>query len=122
MLKFTEQQLQQLAELEERGYVTRVRDEIIAEHQELKQDEYLLDRLNRAYDHALTLGFTDIKVITQFLYQEAFAPDFYKTPAVHAWLTKPGASVEQRFTDLLAIVRRKAEAQTETQTAPQGKE
>ncbi|MEY4730798.1 MAG: hypothetical protein RL020_1956, partial [Pseudomonadota bacterium] len=42
----------------------------------LKQDEYLLERLNRAYDHALTLGFTDIKVITQFLYQEAFEQVF----------------------------------------------
>jgi hypothetical protein len=64
----------------------------------------------------LTLGFTDIKVITQFLYQEAFAPDFYKNQAVHAWLTKPEASVEQRFTDLLAIIRAKAKAEMEMET------
>jgi len=58
-------------------------------------------RLEQAYTQAGTLGFTDGSAITEFLYYEAFAPGFYRQPAISAWLSKPGASVEQRFADLL---------------------
>jgi hypothetical protein len=62
-------------------------------------------RLARAYDAAAALGFTDGPTITQFLYYEAFAPGFHREPAIRAWLTKPGQTVEQRFADLVAYMK-----------------
>lgn len=108
MLKLTEQQLEELGGLEKLQYVEEVRKSIIAEHPELADDEELRPRLEEAYRDAVLLGFIDGAAITQFLYYEAFAPRFYKQTAVNAWLTKPSAPVEERFSDLLEVMKAKA--------------
>ena len=65
----------------------------------------LPDRLERAYAHAVVLGFTDADAIARFLRYEATAPNFYHQPAIDAWLRRPGQPVEQRFTDVLMRVK-----------------
>lgn len=103
MLELSAEQLHQLALLEARSYVDRVYNTIVAEQPE--QDILQLhDRLYQAYDHALKLGFRDSASLTQCLYFEAAAPEFYKEPAIDAWLRKPGAPVEQRWADLIATL------------------
>jgi hypothetical protein len=71
----------------------------------LAADASLRERLERAYAHAVVLGFTDSGAITQFLRYEAAAPNFYRQPAIDAWLRTPGQPVEQRFADVLARVK-----------------
>lgn len=105
MLKLSEAQLAQLDQLEKLQYVGQVRKNIITEHPELADDRTLKTRLEQAYRHAAALGFREGAAITQFLYYEAFAPGFYRQPAINAWLTKPGRSVEQRFADLVVKMR-----------------
>jgi hypothetical protein len=105
MLKLSEVQLAQLDHLEKRQYVDEVRKNIIAEYPELAEDGTLKTRLEQAYKHAAALGFTNGSATTEFLYYEAFAPGFYRQPAINAWLTKPGQSVEQRFADLVVQMR-----------------
>jgi len=105
MLKLSEAQLAQLDHLEKLQYVDEVRKNVLAEHPELSNDGTLKTRLEQAYRHATALGFRDGSAITQFLYYEAFAPGFYRQPAINAWLTKPGQSVEQRFADLVVKMR-----------------
>jgi hypothetical protein len=105
VLKLSEEQLTHLDVLEKRQYVKEVYKNIIKEHPELASDSSLPDRLERAYAHAVGLGFTDGGALTQFLYYEAFAPNFYRQPAIDAWLRKPGQSVEQRFADMIAWVK-----------------
>lgn len=105
MLKLSEAQLAQLDQLEKLQYVGEVRRNIIIEYPELSDDGTLKNRLEQAYRHAAALGFTDGPAVTQFLYYEAFAPGFYRQPAINAWLTKPGQSVEQRFADLIVQMR-----------------
>lgn len=107
MIKFSEEQLAQLDRLEKLQYVAEVRQMIVKEYPELAGDRGLRDRLERAYAHAVALGFKDGGAITQFLYYEAFAPNFYRQPAIDAWLRKPGQTVEQRFADLLAQAKSK---------------
>lgn len=107
MLKLSEIQLDQLDYLEKRQYVAEVRKNIISDFPELAADHSLAGRLERAYKHAISLGFKDGPSITQFIYYDAFAPDFYRQPAIHAWLTKPGQNVEQRFSDLNAQLKSK---------------
>jgi hypothetical protein len=105
MLKLSEVQLAQLDHLEKLQYVDEVRKNIITEHPELADDGTLKTRLEQAYRHAAALGFTDGPAVTQFLHYEAFAPGFYRQPAINAWLTKPGQNIEQRFADLLMKMR-----------------
>ena len=105
MLKLSEAQLTQLDQLEQLQYVDEVRKNIIKEYPELAKDIRLKSRLEQAYKRADALGFKDGSAVTQFLYYEAFAPDFYHQPAINTWLTKPGQSVEQRFADLVAQMR-----------------
>jgi hypothetical protein len=107
VLKLSEEQLAQLDLLEKRQYVKEVFKNIVQEHPELASDRSLPDRLERAYAHAVALGFTDGGAITQFLYYEAFAPNFYRQAAIDAWLRKPGQPVEQRFADMIAWVKSK---------------
>jgi hypothetical protein len=82
-----------------------IRQQIIEAHPELAQDGTLRDRLERAYAHAVVLGFTDSDAIARFLRHEATAPDFYRQPAIDAWLRRPGQPVEQRFADVLMRVK-----------------
>jgi hypothetical protein len=83
----------------------RLRHDILAANPALAGDTSLPERLEHAYVHALELGFTDAAAIARFLHYEAFAPRFYRQPAIDAWLRMPGLPVEQRFADVLARVR-----------------
>lgn len=103
MLELNENQLQQLAVLEARAYVDRIYNDIITETPEQNEPQ-LRHRLYEAYDHAVALGLRSPGILTQFLYFEAAAPGFYKQAAVDAWLRKPGAPAEQRWTDLNAVI------------------
>lgn len=83
----------------------QLRHDVIAAHPALAGDPTLPERLERAYAHALELGFTDTRAIARFLQYEAAAPNFYHQPAIDGWLRAPGAPVEQRFADVLARVK-----------------
>lgn len=104
MLKLNEQQLARLHELEQLQYVEEVRKLVVEQHPELAEDERLSERMERAYRDGGDMGI-DGDTMTQFLYIEALAPGFYREPAVHAWLTKPGRSAEERFADVLCATK-----------------
>lgn len=103
MLELTEAQLQQMRHNEHAGFVGRVHEELMVKFPELVADEDLRQRLNTAHGRALALGLHSGQARTQFLYQEAFAPQFSEQPAVAAWLQRSGASPEQRWRDFLAL-------------------
>jgi hypothetical protein len=90
---------------DEHQYIQEVHNNLIEAHPELAGDGSLLDRLERAYAHAVVLGFTDSAAIVQFLRYEATAPNFTRQPAIDSWLRRPGQPVEQRFADVLVRVR-----------------
>ena len=103
MLELSEQQLARMQRHEHAGFVGRVHAEIVREFPELAGDVGLLQRLNAAHDRALALGLESGRARTQFLYQEAFAPGLSQQPAVTAWISRPGASPEQRWNDFMAL-------------------
>ncbi|OAJ64097.1 hypothetical protein A6V37_00945 [Paraburkholderia ginsengiterrae] len=70
-------------------------------------DPTLLDRLVRAYQDAKHMGFAQGEALDEFLYVEADVPEFYRKPAIAAWLAKPGRPIEERFEDVLAVARHK---------------
>jgi hypothetical protein len=83
----------------------RIYETIIETNPGLAGDATLTERLERAYAHAVVLGFTDFEAIARFLRYEATAPNFYRQPAIDAWLRAPGQPVEQRFADVLTRVK-----------------
>jgi hypothetical protein len=85
--------------------LARICQTIIETNPGLAGDASLPERLERAYAHAVVLGFTDGAAIARFLRYEATAPNFYRQPAIDAWLRAPGQPVEQRFADVLARVK-----------------
>ena len=82
-----------------------IRQQIIEAHPDLAKDDTLPERLERAYAHTVVLGFTDTDAVARFLRYEATAPNFYRQPAIDAWLRRPGQPVEQRFADVLMRVK-----------------
>lgn len=105
MLRFSDAQMDELQALEKRQFVVEVEKAVKAAHPELAADESCGDRLHAAYAHSVALGFVDGAAITEFLHYEAHAPSLYKEPAVDAWLRKPGQTVEQRWSDLVQVIR-----------------
>ena len=105
MLELSHGQLTRLDALEKQQYIDEVCKAVVAGDPSLAPDEGLLPRLQAAYRHALELGFVEGRGITQFLVHEAYAPGFYRQPAVHAWLTKEGDPVEKRLADLVATLK-----------------
>lgn len=105
MLELNAQQLAALDELEKRQYVQQVHADLVAAHPELAADAGVSGRLQTAYQQAVALGFAEGGAITQFLYCEVFAPGFYKQPAIDAWLRNAGRPVEQRWSDLIEVMK-----------------
>lgn len=89
----------------EENQLTQLHQQILDAHPELAADASLPERLERAYAHTVELGFTDGGAIARFLRYEATAPNFYRQPAIDAWLRAPGQPVEQRFADVLERVK-----------------
>ncbi|WP_414446780.1 hypothetical protein AB4851_08310 [Burkholderia sp. 22PA0099] len=106
MLELTEQQWAALCAVDEQNFVSTVRDDIVEANPKLRDDSTLLSRLNHAYTSARAIGIRDDRPLVNFLYMEADAPGFYSIPAVADWLAKPVGTPEQRFDDLLDVVRK----------------
>jgi len=104
MLKLSEEQLRHLEQLEGNDFLVQVRDAIVQDIPSLK-NEPLMPRLQAANSHANELGLKDQAALTQFLYTEAIAPNFYLESQIDTWLRKPGQPVEQRLNDLLAAMQ-----------------
>jgi hypothetical protein len=105
MLELTENQIQQLRQHEHAGFVARVHSELLTQFPDLAAEQGLDARLMAAHVAALEFGLESAQARTQFLYQEAFAPEFYKQAAIAAWITRPGAEPEQRWRDFMALVK-----------------
>lgn len=109
MREETNQQQNDLPVSDERMFVTAVRDSVVSGTPALGDDPALLDRLVQAYDEARRMGLTDDELLAEFLFLEIEAPEFYRHPAILDWLSKPGASIDGRFRDLLDMLRKKIE-------------
>ncbi|MCA8014400.1 hypothetical protein LGM38_20385 [Burkholderia vietnamiensis] len=105
MLELTSQQLAGLAEIDARGYVERVRQDLVKADPKLADDATLSKRLWNAYVAARQLGIQSDGNVEAFLRIEAYAPSFYTKPATRTWLKRPGRSPDERFHDYLRVMK-----------------
>lgn len=109
MLELTSEQIAGLAEIDARGYVKRVRQELVKADPKLADDSTLSTRLWNAYIAARRLDIHADENVEAFLRIEAYAPSFYTKPATRAWLTRPGRSPDRRFHDYLRVIKWRVE-------------
>ncbi len=105
MFEFDEQQLRALSERDERAYLERVRERLLAQFPDLLADDTLSERLLRAMHVARSWGLDEDALLLAFLSGEAVAPGFYLRPATRAWLTRPGHTIGQRLAEYLSVLR-----------------
>jgi hypothetical protein len=105
VLEFSEQQAAALAQIDARGYVEQIRQDLVQENPALADDGTLSVRLWHAYESAREMGISTDENMAAFLRLEAFSPGFYEKPATRNWLTRPGRSADSRFHDYLRVIR-----------------
>jgi len=105
MLELTSEQIAGLAEIDARGYVERIRQDLVKADPKLAGDETLPTRLWNAYVAARRLGIQSDENVAAFLRIEAYASSFYDKPATRAWITRPGRSADERFHDYLRVIK-----------------
>lgn len=94
---------------DERKFVTAVQNSIGGAEGGLANDPALLDKLIRAYSEARRLGLRREEVLANFLYLEMQAPGFHRKSAIRKWLREPGAAPDDRFADLIDVLRKKSQ-------------
>ena len=104
-----DRQQREISTTDEHGFIAAIRDDAITANPKLGDDPTLLQRLADAHRDAKRLGLTQDVLLAEFLHLEAQIPGFYRKPVVSKWLAKPGASIEDRFTDLLDVLLKEAE-------------
>ncbi|KML56368.1 hypothetical protein VL15_16265 [Burkholderia cepacia] len=109
MLELTSEQVAGLAEIDARGYVERVRQDLVKADPKLADDSTLPMRLRNAYVAARQIGIQSDENVEAFLRIEAYAPSFYTKPATRAWLTRPGRSPDERFHDYFRVIKWRVE-------------
>ncbi|WP_412026202.1 hypothetical protein [Burkholderia cepacia] len=120
MLELTSEQVAGLAEIDARGYVERVRQDLVKADQKLADDGTLPTRLWNAYIAARRLGIQSDENVAAFLRIEAYAPKFYERPATRAWLTRPGRSADERFHDYFRVMKWRIEHPEYDRRSPDG--
>ncbi|TKC83816.1 hypothetical protein FAZ69_22550 [Trinickia terrae] len=105
MLELTAEQVTGLAEIDARGYVERVRRDLVKENPTFGNDGTLPMRLWKAYVAAREFCIRSDENVNAFLRLEAYERDFYTRPATRRWLTRPGRSADERFHDYLRVMK-----------------
>jgi hypothetical protein len=105
MLELTAEQLAGLTQIDARGFVKGVGEDLLQENPRLAGDDTLSERLWAAYRAAGELGIASDTNLVAFLRLEAYSPGFYRKQATCAWITRPGRSPDERFHDYLRVMR-----------------
>lgn len=109
MLENEDRQHRDISTSDEREFVATIRHGAVSANPKLGDDPTLLERLAEAYGDAKRMGLTQDVLLAEFLHLEAQVPGFYRRPMTSKWLKKPGASIEERFTDLLDVLLKEAQ-------------
>ncbi|MGN6652059.1 hypothetical protein [Trinickia sp.] len=93
---------------EERKFISAVQDSIRKVDPTLADDPAFPDKLTEAFAEAKAAGLTRDKLLADFIYLEIQAPDFHCHPSIRRWLRKTGAVPDERFADLIEVLRNKS--------------
>lgn len=108
MIELTAEQVAALADIDAKGFVERVRQDLVGEEPELADAAFLWQRLWRAFNVARGFGLREDAHLVEFLRLEAYSPAFYEKPAMRVWIKRSSNSAnsaDERFHDFLRVLR-----------------
>lgn len=109
MIAFDEAQWGQLKERDVAGFVASVCDQFLGGRPDMASipgRAVVQQRMQSAREFTDRADFSSSPHVVQFMYMAADYPGFYDDKLVAAYISKPGCTPEQRFEDLLAVLRR----------------
>jgi hypothetical protein len=95
-------------------FVIAVADQFLAKRADMASQPgraTVIERMLAAYTYAIRIGFRSTPHIVHLMYLSADAPGIHDDPLVDAYLRKPGATPEQRFDELIAVMDKKLEGE-----------
>ncbi|MGN6082790.1 hypothetical protein [Trinickia sp.] len=93
----------------ERDFISAVQDSLSKADTSLTDDPTLHDKLTGAFLEARAIGIARDELLAHFIYLEIQAPGFHRHPSIRRWLRKTGAVPEERFSDLIEVLRHKSQ-------------
>lgn len=93
---------------DERKFISAVRDSLLDADARLADDPALLAKLTEAHSEAKAIGLTRDASLANFTYLQIQAPEFHRHRAIRRWLGKPGTAPDERFADLVDVLRNKS--------------
>jgi hypothetical protein len=110
MLTFSEEQWRAVQTGDMSDFVIAVADQFLAKRADMASQPgraAVIERMLAAYTYAIRIGFMSTPHIVHLMYLAADAPGIHDDPLVDAYLRKPGATPEQRFDELIAVMDKK---------------
>ncbi|MDN2705660.1 MULTISPECIES: hypothetical protein [unclassified Janthinobacterium] len=114
MLTFSEEQWRAVQTGDMSDFVIAVADQFLAKRADMASQPgraTVIERMLAAYTYAIRIGFRSTPHIVHLMYLSADAPGIHDDPLVDAYLRKPGATPEQRFDELIAVMDKKLEGE-----------
>lgn len=109
MITLNEQQWDQLKVRDAGSFVEAVCAQFLSNRSEMVKVPgrgVVQGRMQAAHDYAGSAGFTNTPHIVQFMYMAVDYPGFHDDALVDIYLRKLGGTPEQRFDDMLAVLKR----------------
>lgn len=110
MLKLSETQWRELQSRDAHLFAAAVCDQFLAKRPDMLERpgrEVVRQRMQAAQDYTRRLGFASTPHIVRLMYLAADAPAIHDDAVVDTYLSKPGATPEQRLDDMLAVINNK---------------
>ncbi|WP_040502121.1 hypothetical protein [Herbaspirillum sp. YR522] len=108
MLTLTEAQYQKFLARDVQNFIAAVADQFLSEREDMRTDpgrEEVLKRMQAAYDNGRHLGFASTGHLIYMMYMSADYPALFERPGAQRYLSKPGATPEQRLDEMKAVLR-----------------
>lgn len=107
MIELTPAQYQQFLDSDTQHFISAAADQYLADHEDLRSDAgraEVIERMRVAYERGREMGFTSTPHLLYMMTFEAGAPGLFGDELIRYYLSRPGATPEQRLDDFDAIL------------------
>lgn len=111
MIRLDEDDLAKLRARDTGHFIAAVADQFLAGRADLQRVQgrsEVIRRMREAYENGLSLGFSVLSHLIYIMYLSADWPGLFHRPGTVRYLTRPGATPEQRLDDMIAVLHKLA--------------
>lgn len=107
MIELTPEQYRQFLESDTQHFISAAADQYLARHEDMRSDPgraAVIERMRVSYERGRAIGFTSMPHLLYMMTLEAGAPGLFADELIRYYLSKSGATPEQRLDDFDAIL------------------